>query len=89
MMLPPPCSIIDGSALRIVWKAPCTLMRNSSSQWRGSFGHPGNGLSREELRQALAASARSRAAHQLARERALLRLDGHYGTGAVLADLAG
>src|SRR5207253_3159615 len=27
--------------------------------------------------------------HQLARERALLRLDGHYGTGAVLADLAG
>ena len=29
------------------------------------------------------------AAHQLPPERALLRLDGQYGTGAVLADLAG
>jgi len=32
---------------------------------------------------------RSLLAHQLLQERALLRLDGQYGTGAVLADLAG
>jgi hypothetical protein len=48
-----------------------------------------NGLYRKELRQALAAIGRYLAAHQLPPERALLRLDGQYGTGAVLADLAG
>jgi hypothetical protein len=51
-------------------------------QWLGSFGNRGNGLYRVELRQALAA-------YQLPKERALLRLDGQYGTGAVLTDLAG
>jgi len=58
-------------------------------QWLGSFGNRGNGLYREELRQALAAIGRYQAAHQLPKERALLRLDGQYGTGAVLSDLAG
>ena len=60
-----------------------------SFQWLGSFGNRGNGRYREELRQGLAAIGRYLAAHQLPQERALLRLDGHYGTGAVLADLAG
>jgi hypothetical protein len=60
-----------------------------SYQWLGSMGNPGNGLYRKELRQALAAIGRYLAAHQLAPLRALLRLDGQYGTGAVLADLAG
>ncbi len=60
-----------------------------SYQWLGSFGNRGNGLYRKELRQALAAIGRYLAAHQLPAERALLRLDGQYGTGAVLADLAG
>jgi hypothetical protein len=59
-----------------------------SFQWLGSFGNRGNGLYREELRQSLAAIGRYLAAHQLPKERALLRLDGQYGTGAVLADLA-
>jgi hypothetical protein len=58
-------------------------------QWLGSFGKRGNGLYREELRQALAAIGRYLAAYQLPKERALLRLDGQYGTGAVLSDLAG
>jgi hypothetical protein len=60
-----------------------------SYPWLGSFGNPGNGLYREELRQALSAIGRYLAAHQLPQERALLRLDGQYGTGAVLAALSG
>jgi hypothetical protein len=48
-----------------------------------------NGLYRKELRQALAAIGRYLATHQLPQERTMLRLDGQYGTGAVLADLAG
>ena len=60
-----------------------------SSQWLGSFGNRGNGLYRVELRQALSALGRYLVAHQIQPECALLRLDGQYGTGAVLADLAG
>ncbi len=60
-----------------------------SFQWLGSFGNRGNGNYRAELRQALASITRYLAAHQLPSERTLLRLDGQYGTGAVLSDLAG
>src|SRR6266700_3173648 len=60
-----------------------------SYQWLGSFGNPGNGHYREELRRAVAAIHRYLSAHQFPQECALLRLDGQYGTGAVLADLAG
>jgi hypothetical protein len=60
-----------------------------SFQWLGSFGNRGNGRYREELRKALAAIGRYLAVHQLPSGRTLLRLDGQYGTGAVLADLAG
>ena len=60
-----------------------------SYQWLGSMGNRGNGLYRKELRQALAAIGRYLAAHHLPAERPLLRLDGQYGTGAVLSDLAG
>ena len=42
-----------------------------------------------ELRQGLAAITRYVTAHQLPPARALLRLDGLYGTGAVLSDVAG
>jgi hypothetical protein len=60
-----------------------------SFQWLGSFGNRGNGRYRTELRQGLSAIGRYLTAHQLPQERALLRLDGQYGTGAVLSDLAG
>jgi hypothetical protein len=60
-----------------------------SYQWLGSFGNPGNGRYREELRRAVAAIHSYLSAHQFAQECVLLRLDGQYGTGAVLADLAG
>src|SRR5579875_1527751 len=60
-----------------------------SFQWLGSFGNRGNGRYRTELRQGRAAIIRYLEAHQLPTERSLLRLDGQYGTGAVLCDLAG
>lgn len=59
------------------------------STYHLSFGNRGNGLYREELRQALAALDRYLTAYQLPKERVLLRLDGQYGSGAVLSDLAG
>ena len=60
-----------------------------SYHWLGSFGNRGNGRYRTELRQALRAITRYLTAHQLPPARALLRLDGQYGTGAVLSDLTG
>src|SRR5579885_1127558 len=60
-----------------------------SFQWLGSFGNKVNGRYREELRQGLMVIDRYLTVHQLSRERTLLRLDGQYGTGAVLSELAG
>ena len=60
-----------------------------SFQWLGSFGNRGNGRYREELRKGIAAIGRYLTGHQLPRAYTLLRLDGQYGTGAVLTDLAG
>jgi hypothetical protein len=59
-----------------------------SYQWLGSFGNRGNGRYREELRRGLTAIGSYLEAHQLSPTAALLRLDGQYGTGAVIADLA-
>jgi hypothetical protein len=59
-----------------------------SYQWLGSFGNKGNGRYREELRRALTAIRGYLATHHLSPSCALLRLDGQYGTGAVIADLA-
>lgn len=66
-----------------------TVSQAHSYQWVGTFGNRGNGRYREELRKGLAAIGRYVATHQLSAERTLLRLDGQYGNGAVLADLAG
>src|SRR6266581_4382849 len=60
-----------------------------SYHWLGSFGNGGNGHYREELRRALTAIRGYLEAHHLAPISALLRLDGQYGTGAVITDLAG
>jgi len=59
-----------------------------SYQWLGSFGNKGNGRYREELRRALDAIRGYLETHHLSPSCALLRLDGQYGTGAVIADLA-
>src|SRR6266516_2588614 len=60
-----------------------------SYHWIGSFGNRGNGRYREELHRALSAIRSYLEAYHLSPSSALLRLDGQYGTGAVIADLAG
>ena len=66
-----------------------TVSQAHSFQWLGSFGNRGNGRYREELRKGCATIGRYLAAYQLPQERTLLRLDGQYGNGAVLSDVAG
>jgi hypothetical protein len=66
-----------------------TVLQTHTHQWLGTFGNSGNGQYREELRRAVASVHAYLHAHQLSPEQALLRLDGQYGSGAVLADLAG
>jgi hypothetical protein len=58
-------------------------------QWLGSFGNRGNGRYREELRRALKVIEHYLTARHFPQEHVLLRLDGQYGTGAVLSDLVG
>ena len=66
-----------------------TVSQARSSQWLGSFGNRGNGRYREELRKGISAIGRYLATHQIPPERTVLRLDGQYGNGAVLSDVAG
>src|SRR5437763_10085893 len=66
-----------------------TVLQAHTYQWLGTFGNPGNGEYRTELRRAVAAIQSYLKAHHHPEARALLRLDGQYGTGAVLSDLAG
>jgi hypothetical protein len=95
--LPPPFRRLDdlcaagyrGRKRGQVVRTRTVISQAHSYHWLGSFGNKGNGRYREELRQALSAISRYLAAHHLASERTLLRLDGQYGTGAVLSDVAG
>jgi hypothetical protein len=66
-----------------------TVLQAHSYQWLGTFGNRGNGEYRKELRRAVEAIQPYLRAHHLKDSCALLRLDGLYGTGAVLADLLG
>ncbi len=95
--LPPPSRRLDdvcapGNPRRKrgeVVRTRTTVSQAHSYQWLGSFGNRGNGLYRTELRQSLAAIRRYLTAYQFPQEHTLLRLDGQYGNGAVLTDLAG
>jgi hypothetical protein len=95
--LPPPSRRLDdvcapgytGRKRGEVVRTRTVVSQAHSYHWLGSFGNRGNGRSRTELRQALASITRYLTAHQLPQARTLLRLDGQYGTGAVLSDLAG
>jgi hypothetical protein len=66
-----------------------TILQAHTHQFLGTFGNPGNGEYRADLRRAVAAIRDYLKALHHPEERALLRLDGQYGTGAVLTDLAG
>lgn len=65
-----------------------TVLHAHTHQWLGTFGNVGNGEYRVELRQGVAAIQHYMQVHQFPEARAILRLDGQYGTGAVVADLA-
>jgi len=66
-----------------------TTLQAHAHQWLGTFGNAGNGQYRTELRRAVAAIHAYLKRHQFPAERAVVRLDGQYGTGAVLSDLVG
>ena len=72
-----------------VVRSRTTVLQAHTHQFLGTFGNPGNGEYRAELRRAVTTIQSYLQAHHHPEERALLRLDGQYGTGAVLADLAG
>jgi hypothetical protein len=72
-----------------VVRSRTTVLQAHTHQWIATFGNPGNGEYRAELRRAVTAIQSYRETHHHPEERVLLRLDGQYGTGAVLADLAG
>ena len=95
--LPPACRRLDeacapgytGRKRGQVVRTRTVISQAHTFQWLGSFGNRGNGHYREELLKGLEAITCYLRAHQLPPVRALLRLDGEYGTGAVLVDLAG
>jgi hypothetical protein len=65
-----------------------TVLQMHTHQWVASFGNPGNGHYREELRRAKTDIQTYIKAHGFPAERTLLRLDGQYGSAAVIADVA-
>jgi hypothetical protein len=71
-----------------VVRSRTTVLQMHTHQWIASFGNSGNGQYREELRRARVAIQTYLTAHRFPAERTLLRLDGQYGSGAVIADMA-
>lgn len=71
-----------------VVRSRTTVLQMHTHQWLASFGNPGNGHDHEELRRAKVVIQADVKAHRFPEERTLLRLDGQYGSGAVIADVA-
>jgi hypothetical protein len=69
-----------------------TVLQAHTHQWIGTFSGAsgtGNGDYRGELRQAITAIGTYLKAQSLPLSQAVVRLDGQYGNGAIVADLAG
>lgn len=69
-----------------------TVLQTHTHQWVGTFSGAtgaGNGDYRGELRQAVKAISAYLQAQSLQPGQAVVRLDGQYGNGAIVADLAG
>src|SRR6266849_3000177 len=64
-----------------------TLLQAHTHQWLGTFGNAGNADYRGELLRGLEVIAAYQAQLGLTRDQALIRLDGQYGNGAIVADL--
>jgi hypothetical protein len=66
-----------------------TVLQAHVHRWLASFGNPGNGRYRAELHRAVVVVQTYVRAHALPEARTILRLDGQYGSRAVVSDLAG
>src|SRR5947209_15087186 len=66
-----------------------TVLQAHTHQWMGTFSQAGNGDYRGELRQAVKVISAYVQVHSLSVSQAIVRLDGQYGNGAIVADLAG
>ncbi len=64
-----------------------TLLQAHTHQWLGTFGNAGNADYRGELLRGLEVIAAYQAKLGLTSGQALIRLDGQYGNGAIVADL--
>jgi hypothetical protein len=64
-----------------------TLLQAHTHQWLGTFGNAGNADYRGELLRGLEVIAAYQTKRGLSRGQALIRLDGQYGNGAIVADL--
>jgi hypothetical protein len=65
-----------------------TILQAHTHQWLGTFSGAGNGEYRGELLCARETIAKYQASQQLPLDRAIVRLDGQYGNGAIVEDLA-
>jgi hypothetical protein len=66
-----------------------TVLQAHTHQWVGTYAGAGNGDYRGELRQAVKAISAYVQAQSVPLSQAVVRLDGQYGNGAIVADLAG
>jgi hypothetical protein len=66
-----------------------TVLQAHTHQWMGTFSGAGNGDYRGELRRAVQVISAYVKARSFPLSQAVVRLDGQYGNGAIVADLAG
>jgi len=72
-----------------VIRSRTTILQAHTHQWLGSFSGAGNGKVWEELRRAVSQIQHYLTVYPFPAERVLVRLDGLYGVGVTLSDLAG
>jgi len=71
-----------------VMRTRTTVLHAHTQHWLGTFSGAGNGDYRGELLQSVTAIVAYLTAHHLPLNQGIVRLDGQYGNGAIVADLA-
>jgi hypothetical protein len=66
-----------------------TMLQAHTNQWIGTYSGAGNGDYRGELRRAVKGIGAYMKEHAVPLSQAVMRLDGQYGNGAIVADVAG
>jgi hypothetical protein len=72
-----------------VLRTRTTVLQAHTHQWMGTFSGAGNGDYRGELRRAVEVISAYVKARSFPLSQAVVRLDGQYGNGAIVADVAG